>query len=188
MINIIRLSATWQTLFFLAAAILGIVVLAISVKKYERAHCLAKLAFMLYALAVIVVTLLSRRPYPVRFTRLNVIRSYRFTLWGFRLYNRNRKTILPRLTWAMREMILNVVLFLPIGAFLACLFPRLRLHQAALIGFLSSLVIEVLQFACRLGTFDLCDFIHNTLGTVFGFLLFRAICKRNINPPGNLYQ
>lgn len=177
MLNAIRISATWQTLFFLTAAILGIAVLAFLSAKGGAGRRLAGPALALYALAAAYVTLLSRKRLSVRFVRLHPLRAYRFALRRFLEYNRNRKTRLPRLTWEAREMILNVVLFLPVGALLSCLFPHMRPRRAAAIGFLASLAIECLQLFFRLGTFDLCDLIHNTLGTVLGFLLFRGLEK-----------
>ena len=175
MLNTIRLSATWQSLFFLSAAVLGTAVLAWLSARYGWARRLAKPALALYALAVAFVTLLSREPSPVRFVRLNLFRSYRSAFRSVVRYNRNRKTILPRVNWTMREMILNVVLFLPVGALLACLFPRMRPVKAALAGLLSSLAIEVAQAVFRLGVFDVCDLVHNTLGTVLGFYLYRRL-------------
>lgn len=62
------------------------------------------------------------------------------------------------------ENIGNVVLFIPLGVALKCAGVR----DIKKVGFLASLLIEVLQLIFALGTFECDDLIHNTLGAVIG--------------------
>lgn len=78
----------------------------------------------------------------------------------------------------LAERILNVILFLPFGFLLPVIWERFRtLLPAALAGLLFSLAIELSQlFTFRVT--DINDLIGNTLGTVLGFLLAKAVNRR----------
>ena len=73
----------------------------------------------------------------------------------------------------IKNTILNIILFVPLGIFLPAVWPQYRsLRQIATAGFGSSLSIELLQlFSWRLTDVD--DLLTNTLGAVLGFYLFR---------------
>lgn len=73
---------------------------------------------------------------------------------------------------------LNILLFVPLGFFLAVLWGRFRsLLPVALFGCGLSLTIELLQLLTFRAT-DVNDLITNTFGTVMGFLLARPIAER----------
>lgn len=74
-----------------------------------------------------------------------------------------------RLSWYFWQALLNIVLFLPYGVFLKI--GRRKLWVSALIGFGSSLLIEVVEYVTNRGVFDVDDMILNTLGAVIGYLL-----------------
>lgn len=77
-----------------------------------------------------------------------------------------------------REMLLNVIVFVPMGTYLCML--NLSAPKAVLYGFLISLGFETCQLLTRLGTFDVTDLITNTLGTVIGvcaYLLLRKLVE-----------
>ena len=67
----------------------------------------------------------------------------------------------------------NVILFLPVGILLYEPLKKVRakLVVVLIISLLLSLCIETVQYVCGLGTFEIDDLIHNTLGGVFGVLL-----------------
>lgn len=73
------------------------------------------------------------------------------------------------------ENILNVLIFVPLGIYVAILFKGWTFRKKLLLLFLISLLIEGLQFILRIGAFDVTDVITNTLGGVIGLLLFKAI-------------
>ncbi|MCR5640248.1 MAG: VanZ family protein [Lachnospiraceae bacterium] len=69
----------------------------------------------------------------------------------------------------------NILMFVPFG-FLVPLFWRKEEHHPVIIllmGCLFSCVVEVIQLQTGLGTCDIDDVILNTVGTVFGYFLFR---------------
>lgn len=69
-----------------------------------------------------------------------------------------------------REVLENVILFVPMGMFLSAL--RVPGGTAAGIGALTSLALEAAQYLFRLGASDITDLIANTAGTVIGIGIF----------------
>ena len=88
--------------------------------------------------------------------------DYRFTLlsWGFD-----------------KDMFLNTVLFVPLGAALPILWKKANFGRTTLVGFLLTFFIEfrAQPFMSRNPSLD--DIIFNTLGTVIGYLLFMLLRK-----------
>jgi glycopeptide antibiotics resistance protein len=79
---------------------------------------------------------------------------------------------------AIFESVLNVLLFVPLGAALAIL--RLSLPRAALLGLLASTAIELLQLYVVPGRFaQLQDILANTLGAAAGALLLHLLAPRS---------
>ncbi len=75
------------------------------------------------------------------------------------------------------EIILNVVIFVPLGIYTGVLFKRWTFGTKLFFLFLISLMFEVLQFILRIGAFDTTDIITNTLGGIIGLMIFGAIEK-----------
>lgn len=74
------------------------------------------------------------------------------------------------------QVLLNITLFIPLGAFLNWLF-RLNFRAALLIGFACTLGIELTQltglwgyYDCAYRTFDAEDLLGNTCGAVLGWI------------------
>lgn len=68
---------------------------------------------------------------------------------------------------ALLEVLGNIILFLPIGL-IAALILHLNLWQTVLLGFSVSMLIESCQWFFWLGSFEIDDLLHNTLGAVIG--------------------
>ena len=78
------------------------------------------------------------------------------------------------------EIVLNMMLFAPLGALLAFAWPkRFRgmrgVGLVAVAGACVSLAIELSQWVFRLGLFELDDVLNNMLGAVGGYLVFSAM-------------
>lgn len=80
------------------------------------------------------------------------------------------KAILRGSGKALLEDIGNIVLFIPIGVAIA-LFFRFSVKQSLLIGFTISLFIESCQWFFWLGSFEIDDLIHNSIGAGIGAAL-----------------
>ena len=70
----------------------------------------------------------------------------------------------------------NVVMFVPLGALLPGVFPRLRKFWKTFF-FSGALIvtIEIVQYFTLLGTCDIDDLILNLAGVTLGYLLYRCI-------------
>jgi len=70
----------------------------------------------------------------------------------------------------------NVVVFMPIGAFLPKLIDRCKnMFLTTIFTFELSLCVELIQLVTRTGSFDVDDLFLNTLGGLFGYILY-MIC------------
>lgn len=78
----------------------------------------------------------------------------------------------------LKNSLLNIALFVPLGCFLPILWSRFRRPIPVVIfGFGLSLIIELLQLLTFRAT-DVNDLITNVLGTAIGFLIVKPFLKR----------
>ena len=75
------------------------------------------------------------------------------------------------------EIILNVLIFIPLGIYAGILFGRWNFLKKLILIFSISLICEGSQFIMRVGAFDITDIINNTLGGIIGLLIYKGIEK-----------
>ncbi len=75
------------------------------------------------------------------------------------------------------EMILNVLIFVPLGVYAGILFRRWSVVKIILLSFFISLLCEAFQFILAVGAFDITDIINNTLGGIIGLVIYKGIEK-----------
>jgi len=78
---------------------------------------------------------------------------------------------------AFGEIIMNVVIFVPLGMYAGILFKRWITLKKLFLFFLISLICEVLQYILNIGASDITDIINNTLGGLIGLMIFNGIEK-----------
>jgi len=72
----------------------------------------------------------------------------------------------------------NVIMFVPLGFLLPCLFPvQRRLWKTTLVSLCVLVIVEATQFITRLGTCDVDDLILNLIGVIAGYLIWRLAYK-----------
>ena len=76
------------------------------------------------------------------------------------------------------ENLLNVVLFLPVGILLGCGFKGVTWKRALVIGLVLSIAIEVLQFVFKKGFCEVDDVMHNALGSLIGFGIYKMVTQK----------
>lgn len=77
--------------------------------------------------------------------------------------------------FAWRQIIGNVLIFIPFGMLVLELFNKKSLKVCAISGLVFSLLIETIQMIFSLGKAETDDIINNTLGAIFGFLIYYSI-------------
>ena len=127
--------------------------------RYVPRLLLAEYVFLLYCSTVI-------------FRHVSSVREYDFTpFWSYFAYFRgNDPQLLP-------ENIMNVLVFIPLGLLLGLSFRSMTWLRALLIGACLSIGIEALQFIFMRGFAEFDDVMHNTLGCVIGYGLFRLLSR-----------
>ena len=164
----------YDILYFLKNAVCGAIICAFVasivymiycykqwIRMIERNRVFRVIVFSLfsaYLYIVIGITLLSREPGTKR-----IVKWILFSTFGANNY-------------AMKYVIENILLFIPLGIFHRvlwdkCLTFRFRIQIAAI----SSVIIELLQYSTKRGRFEVDDIMLNTLGAVIGWLLVRGI-------------
>ena len=78
---------------------------------------------------------------------------------------------------AFGEIIMNVVIFVPLGMYAGILFKRWTTSKKLFLFFLISFICEVLQYILNIGASDITDIINNTLGGLIGLMIFNRIEK-----------
>lgn len=73
------------------------------------------------------------------------------------------------------ESIMNVVVFIPVGFFLGMAFKTMTWWKVLLLGLCVSISIELMQFLFVRGFAEVDDVIHNTVGCMIGFGLYKFI-------------
>ena len=76
------------------------------------------------------------------------------------------------------ENILNVLLFVPIGFLAGCGLRGMTFKKILFLGGGLSVFIELLQFIFKKGFCETDDVIHNMLGCIIGYGLWRVCCIR----------
>ncbi|MBE5772567.1 MAG: VanZ family protein [Clostridiales bacterium] len=88
-------------------------------------------------------------------------------------------------TLPITGIILNILLYYPLGYLLPILFPKLKPKHVILIGCLCSIATEAVQYLLKMGWCETDDVIHNTLGTAIGVWVWHLQSKRLNKPKSN---
>ncbi len=116
-----------------------------------------------YFIIVIGATMLSRGQYETRQAILRPFETYRYAWFK-----------MDMVYW--RNLVLNILMFCPIGFLLPIIHPVFRKYYVVYAtGFGCTFFIELAQFIFRCGVFETDDLINNTLGAMIGFGLYSLL-------------
>lgn len=131
----------------------------------------------------------------------SVIFIYSLTIFPFPLYahspiERGGMNLIPfatihgflthfNYTVALRNIVGNILLFMPLGFSIPLRFQINKFSKIILLGFFISLLVEVIQLFTSIRSFDVDDLILNTLGTIFGFVLYRLFDQARLTTKAN---
>lgn len=120
----------------------------------------AMASLVCYFIIVIGATMLCRGQYETRQAVLQPFETYRYAWYK-----------MDMVYW--RNLVLNILMFCPIGFLLPILHPVFRKYYIVYAtGFGCSFFIELTQLIFRCGVFETDDLINNTLGAMIGFGMF----------------
>jgi glycopeptide antibiotics resistance protein len=129
--------------------------------------------FILYILLLLYITMFSRQ-YGRGYTHRSINLIPFATISEYMNVGFNRRIIITNLLG-------NVAAFVPMGFLLPLASKRLsRFFRTAAATAGASLIIEIAQFIAGVGATDIDDIILNTIGGVFGFLMF-LVCRMLYN-------
>ena len=91
---------------------------------------------------------------------------------------------------SLLQIIMNIVMFVPVGLFLPCCFQKFEKNRFVLLGALIlSGTIELIQGITKIGMFEFDDILGNVLGAEIGFgiywILSRSFRKVKLGRRGN---
>ena len=131
------------------------------VQGISQKEILCSLALAVYLVLLLGGTLLSR----------HIGTTYRMELIPFWSYY---EVINKNNTGIALQILFNVLMFIPWGILLPSMWECLQNFKIILLSSVSvSLVIEVLQLVLRLWLFEFDDVLHNIVGTVIGYMIWR---------------
>ena len=138
-----------------------VVVLSIENKKYRRSMLWVMLGIWVAALI-----------YLLFLYRIQGRRNSGFTFELFHMYRKANSTGWEA-TQALRQILFNILLYMPLGCILAALMKEMRF--SFLVGICISIMTELLQSLTRLGWADVDDVVTNSFGLLIGIGLFKII-------------
>ncbi|MDO4720891.1 MAG: VanZ family protein [Peptostreptococcaceae bacterium] len=151
-------------------------------KKINR---ILKMVFYLYIILIIIFVAVkfngSLHEISMRMERINESRSK-----GVLNLNltplRQISTYLKRIdsSFAIRNLMSNILLFFPLGVFLPVLYDK-NFLKTLVYSLIFSLLIEILQFMTMLGYADIDDVILNIMGSLAGYITFKLLHKTYMN-------
>ena len=98
-------------------------------------------------------------------------RQYDFMpFWSYRSYFRGEDPSL------LAEIVMNAVVFVPIGLLAGVAFRGMNWQKALMLGLGISVFIETTQFIFMKGFSELDDVMHNTIGCLIGYGIYRILC------------
>ena len=104
-----------------------------------------------------------------------------FSIYDFVNLSKIRKiNLIPfyystKVTFHLREVIANILIFIPLGIYLKILGKSNK--KVILYGFSFSILLELIQFIFKLGVTDITDVITNLSGTTLGVIAYILLNK-----------
>lgn len=131
-------------------------------RKLMLKRAAGQIALLAYIFVVLAATLLLRTASDTQWVDLQLFGEYRSAWYNFSFSE-----------W--RNIVLNIGMFLPFGVLIPSLYPKLRsVWKITAICLVGTLLIETTQLITRRGIFATDDILHNVLGGIIGYGLFRC--------------
>lgn len=133
----------------------------------------ALIFFVVFGIFMICVTIIYRRQYHESHINLMPFWSY------FAIMSGKNELI--------KQIIMNVLAFMPIGMSLAVCINKTTWWKVVLIGSMISTSVELLQYHYKRGLCEIDDVMHNSIGCLIGYGIislvrigYKRFCKRSV--------
>ena len=131
------------------------------IKKGIQASAL--IFFVVYGILMICITVVYRRQFHE--THINLM-----PFWSYTAIMNGKDELI-------KQIIMNVLAFVPIGASLALGLKKAAWWQVLLPGCMVSVCVELMQYYYKRGLCEIDDVMHNSIGCLIGFLLMILFAK-----------
>jgi glycopeptide antibiotics resistance protein len=139
-------------------------------KDDSKINKLTKILFIIYLIVLFWIIIFK---FDIPFSKLGYMRSINLIPFNESLIINGKLDF--------REIIMNVVIFVPLGIYSSILLKKWTIGKKILLFFLISLICEIFQFILGVGASDITDIINNTLGGIIGLVIYKGIEKISKN-------
>lgn len=120
------------------------------------------LILAVYLLSVLYITVFSRQQNPEPIIKLQLFWSY-------------EESFLNKDWPLLIQIVLNVLLYLPFGFIIAGTAEKLSWWKVGILAVIFSAITELSQLIFCLGFFEFDDILHNTLGALAGYGIYKIL-------------
>lgn len=86
--------------------------------------------------------------------------------------------------YAVINLVGNIIMFVPLGLLSAIWKAQSKLGRYTLTVGISILLVELVQLFTTLGSADIDDWLFNMIGAMFGFAIWKCLCRNKRKSPG----
>ena len=141
--------------------------------------------FIIYAGGILWLTLLNRLGLDVARTRwepfYNVrlltncaLKTNKFPAYVCKHALKNSKHLFDSIhATPIEDLLLNIILFIPLGFLLPYIWPKLNGWKTILLAFILSTTLEITQYLAHWGCLEVDDILNNTIGACIGYSCFK---------------
>lgn len=133
----------------------------------NKKTCALWIFFIEYAFIVVCSTIICRDTVFFEFDRLELT-----PFWTYSSVINHTPGV------SVWDIVLNIVIFFPLGFLLKLLSPSLSLLKMLIIAVCCSVFIEINQYVFEKGVAQLDDIMHNTFGGIIGWFIARLLNKQ----------
>lgn len=126
----------------------------------NKSRFIIRVLFIEYLLLILLSTIVCRGAQSFDYARLELV-----PFWTYRAVLDNVPGV------SVWDIILNVLLFIPLGLFTKALFPNTTLIRMVIISVICSVFIETNQYLFEKGIAQIDDVLHNALGGIIGWFI-----------------
>lgn len=127
-----------------------------SFDKSTLKHDIIRFLLIVYCITLLKLAFFSREP-----GSRATVSTHLFDTWGNTMQ-------------AHAFFIENILMFIPFGILIPVVFPKMRgFIQCAAVAFMSSVLLEAMQFITERGFCEVDDVVTNTVGAMIGYILYK---------------